>query len=271
MKYILNLIISFFIVSTASANEPIIIKLKILKDSVELFDSLESSRTYNTYTDCYQFENPTDSNYLNLSVDWFVDGSYMMSVLKCSPAYTFVDSIPDGIYKIIINNKPVEQASIRNGMRSGLTFLYKKRPYGFNNYGSPSLSHKSFYFVQNFNDDVVTEYYSLDTKFNVIEYLPVTKDSLEYETRVKYYFDEKGRLRAFGFDDQFYFYFTQKFKYIKTESYTIEIEIDELRKGSIPNGLKEINFGSKVLKINFSSGVILNWQVRFDTNYTRKT
>ncbi len=271
MNYILSFIISLFLVSTTSAHELIIIKLKTVKDSVELYDSLQSSMTYNTYTDCYQFENPSDSNYLNLSINWFVDGSYMMNVLKCSPAYTFVDFIPDGIYKIVIDSKPVEQASIRNGMRNGLTFWYKRRPYGFDNYGAPSLSHESFYFVQNFHDDAVTEYYSLDNKFNLIEYLPVTKDSLDYQTKVKYYFDSKGRLSAFGFDDQFYFYFTQKCKYIKTESYTIEIEINELKKGSIPNGLKKIDFGSKILEINFSNGVILNWQVRFNTNYTRKT
>ena len=265
MKQLVSLILLIFTVSSASGNSEIEIKLKTVKDSVVLFDSLQSRRTYTTFTDCYQFENLADSTYLNVFVNWRIDGSFMMNVLKCAPAYTFVDSLPDGIYKIVIDNKPIEKATFFSGVRNGPSLTYGRRPNGLTNFGTPALSRPSFYFMQTYQDGVATESYALDNKFNVIEYLPIFIDSLERETNVLYYFTTRGKLIAVGFDHQLYFYFKRNGEYIKTLSYSIEVEMSELKKNSIPNGWITINLGSKQLELNFRNGVILNWQVDFNT------
>ncbi len=265
MKKTLTLTILLLVFSATYGKQPVIIKIKTVKDSVVLNDASKSMKIHHVYTDCYQFDNPKDSVYLNLQHNWFVDGSYMMSKLVCHPAYDFVSSIPDGIYTIIIDNKLKEKIAISNGRRNGFTCIYHKRPHQLTNYSSTQGNDRRLYFILNYIEDQPTEFYALDKKGNVIEYMPVVKDSSDLEFRVVYYFDQKGRLRIVCYGSAFYFYFTKKGKYEKAESYSAEIERKEMTKNSLPDGLVEMQFGGLTKYHSyFKNGTLVKWQVIYN-------
>jgi antitoxin component YwqK of YwqJK toxin-antitoxin module len=253
MKKALGLIIILFISSTVFSQNPIVIKLKTVTDSVKAYDKSGNLEEHFTYTSFYEFKNAKDSMYLALRVTCFIDGSFMMSELKCSPSYNFAPNIEDGIYTIVVDGKLREKISFSNGKRNGLTCRYNKRPYDHYNPSLDFFKDEKLFFVQNYFNNDITEYYALDKKGNVVEYIPVIKDSSGNSYELAYYFDSERRLRSIDYVLNSIHYRTDFFSKIG--------KYEKKKNNKKPDGWTEILIGGTTFGLNFKNGIVLNWEV----------
>lgn len=276
MQKVLSILFSLFLVCSVFGNDYVTIKLRIVKDSV-IARGL-GTRNEKYYTNFYQYENPKDSIFVKLYVGCGQDGS-MDPGIKCRASYEFVDSIADGVYKLIIDDMPIKKVSFVNGKKNGFECTYNQRKRGVNSYID-----KRFWFVINYSNGYETEHYKLDKKGNVLEYNPIILDGgTRFSQGINYHFDKKGRLRGISYTEFNFVHdsFTKNGKYAETGKLSEEIrfqnklsqrEIEFIKKikrsgmvvDKVPNGLAEIKLYDSKYILHFKNGVLLNWQFNDD-------
>lgn len=246
------------------------IKIKTVKDSVGVKSTcLDCNNKRYAYK--YEFEDSKDSLYIILSAGCGREG--MDPTIKCRKSYKFVNSIADGVYKIVINGKPVEKISFKNGKKHGLECTYRQGQLG-------SLSNKGgYYFVQKYENGRTIEYYMLDKKGHVIGFSPVIIDQSNHSRiELTYYFDKKGQLRSLRYHTiSVADFFSKNGNYINMELLSEDkrhngkpsqryiqqlktIDKSGMIKQIKPNGIVEIKRFDSKYHLNFNEGVLLNWQ-----------
>lgn len=269
MKRILYLACLLFFTQNIFCQSITTIKLKTIKDSVGVMSGCLDCND-KRYAHRYKFENPNDSLFVNLGAWCSTEG--MDPTIKCKKTYSFVDSIADGIYKIVIDGKPIKKITFQNGKKHGLECTYRQSKLG-------SLSNKGgYHFVQNYANGRTTEYYMLDKKGNVIGFSPVIFDHLNHSRiELTYYFDKGGQLRSIRYHTiALADYFSKSGEYIEMELLSEEktyngkpskryiyqlktIEKNGMIENKKPNGMIEIQRYTTKYRLNFKEGIVLNW------------
>ncbi len=107
------------------------------------------------YTDFYRFNNKADTALLSLKRRANGDIGHVSHIYLY---YEFKPSIPDDVYQITINGKPIEKITFKNGKKNGLYCDYEFKP--------------TRYRLLNYHNNKVIDYFLLDTAGHILEYSP---------------------------------------------------------------------------------------------------
>lgn len=241
MKYLLILATVVVIVCSNSwAQIQVTIHLVTVDDSVDFLPT-------KLYCTTYKLVNPQDSIYVKTEVSFNAD----MGHTSASPYYTFNNSIPDGVYKVVIDNKAIEKTTIFNNKKNGFWCSYDE---------------VDFFTIRAYKNDSLIEYNKIDTNGNVVAHSPcLSRFAVPLATDFIYRFSSNnqfvGITYAFSLGSLILTEHFDDNSLQKTTYYPKDYGIKRLgiEAGDTLNGIMKVSWFDEVYSLHFESGQLLKW------------